>query len=282
VVAHACHATVLEHDNLLYSADFPGAAVRFVERNLGGTAIYVQGACADVNPVWMRHDFDEVERVGGIVGAAATRTVHELRPQGAGQWVVNLSWSEEIPVDTGTGAVLEGVSLAAASRRIDLPLKAPDALAAIEAELAEVAARLAEGRRDRRLLERRAELQMARVRAARPPSGDTQEIEIQALRLSPGCAVVALPGEFFVETGRAIAAAAGVDHLIVACYANGYVSYVAPAAAFRHGGYEVGISRFAPGAEAIVVREAAALVRELVGSVGATDAEMGSRAPTRE
>src|SRR5207237_728155 len=92
---YACHATVLEHDNLCYSADFPGAAARTVERAAGGVCVYVQGACGDINPVWMRHDFAEVERVGGILGAAAARTAHELRPLGEGQWGINLSWSEQ-------------------------------------------------------------------------------------------------------------------------------------------------------------------------------------------
>src|SRR5215212_13613 len=44
VVNYACHATVLEHDNLLYSADFPGAMARAVERVVGGVGIYMQGA----------------------------------------------------------------------------------------------------------------------------------------------------------------------------------------------------------------------------------------------
>lgn len=113
VVNYACHATVLEHDNLLYSADFPGAMAALVEHALGGTAIYLQGAAGDINPVWLRHDFEETARIGGIVGAAAVRAAHELRPLGGKQRVVNLSWSEELDVAPAPGTLLTDVGLRA-------------------------------------------------------------------------------------------------------------------------------------------------------------------------
>jgi hypothetical protein len=49
VMNYACHATVLEHDNMLYSADFPGVAASLVEHAVGGKAIYMQGTCGDIN-----------------------------------------------------------------------------------------------------------------------------------------------------------------------------------------------------------------------------------------
>src|SRR4051794_3740311 len=121
LVTFACHSTVLEHDNLEYSADFPGAMARAVEHAVGGTAIYLQGAAGNINPVWMRHDHTDVARVGGILGAAAARAVHELRPLGEGQWCINLNWSEEVAHPAVPGTVLSDVRLGGSSQILELP-----------------------------------------------------------------------------------------------------------------------------------------------------------------
>src|SRR5207244_2314536 len=128
---------------------------RFVEREVGGTAIYLQGAAGNINPIWMRHDAAEVERVGGILGAAATRTAHELRPVGEGQWCVNLNWSEETPKDN-PGTLLTDVRLGAAHQVLELPRRivpSQDALgkeiAELEAERASLADADVDGRRAR-------------------------------------------------------------------------------------------------------------------------------------
>lgn len=270
LVNFACHATVLEHDNLLYSADFPGAAARLVERALGGACVYMQGACGNINPIWMRHDFDEVERVGGILGAAAARTAHELRPLGEGQWAVNLNWSESTPKQPAPGTVLAEPRFAAALRKVDLPRRSLPELVEIEREIAELEAKLevlasgdVAGRRA--LRPRYNQLRMDRAQKSQDPAapGATKAIEIQAFRLSGDCAMIALPGEFFVETARELEQACGVKHLLICGYANDTIGYVAAAHEFPHAGYEVGRTKFAPESAAMVVEAAAALVGSL-------------------
>lgn len=257
LVNYACHATVLEYDNLLYSADFPGAAARFVERELGGTAVYVQGACGDVNPVWMRHDFTEVERVGGIVGAAAVRVAHELRPVGEGQWGVNLSWSEETPKEN-PGVRLAAAPLGVAREAVELPrrvLREPAVIAkeidALEADVAKVGDDV-EGRRALRPRLNQLRMESVFARRDRAEPGQTEAAEVQAFRLSPECVLVSLPGEFFVEVGRDIERRCGFPHVLLAGYANDYLGYVPTAAEFPNGGYEVGCARFEPEAAAMV------------------------------
>lgn len=258
LVNYACHSTVFEADNLRWSADFPGAMARAVEREVGGTAVYLQGAAGDINPVWMRHDPQEVERVGGILGAAATRVVHELRPAGQGQWCINLNWSEEVAVAPAAGgSVLAGVGLRAARSTVELERRElPDA-AAIEAEVDDLAARIrAEGDvAARRALvavrnERTIELAVSR---RRHELRDRERLDLQAFRIADGVGLASLPGEFFVEIGHELERRSGLDHLFVAGYANGMVGYVPTADAFPHGGYEVGSAPFAPDAAATVV-----------------------------
>jgi hypothetical protein len=272
LVNYACHSTVLEADNLLYSPDFPGAMARFIERELGGVAIYLQGAAGNINPVWMRHDAAEVERVGGILGAAATRTAHELRPVGEGQWCVNLNWSEETPKDN-PGTLLTDVRLAAAHEVLELPRRVVasqdelrDEMAVLDAERAALAADDVDGRRRRtaRINELQIEFLIAGI------SADLEEelkamrkVEVQAMRISKELGLVALPGEFFVEIGHDIERGAALEHLLIGGYANGMVGYVPTEEAFAHHGYEVGCAQFEPGAAKVITDAALATLRSI-------------------
>lgn len=266
VTAYACHATVLESDNLRISADFPGAANRFVEQALGGTSIYLQGACGDVNPVWMRHDAAEVARLGGIVGATTVRAAHELRPVGEHQQVVNLSWSEDLDAAPAEGRVLE-VDLAATQRIVELPRRVLGSADDLRAEAADLRAALAGADRDERRHLRprlnRVEMELVYQPYAPTEPGRTHKAEVQVLRLSPDVAVVGLPGEFFVEIGTEIAARAPFDHVLVAGYANNYLGYFPTAGEFDRHGYEVGCARFDPEAAELFVEAALDALHEL-------------------
>ena len=107
--------------------------------------------------------------------------------------------------------------------------------------------------------------------ARRQPEVMAQRTEVQALSLGEGLAVLALPGEFFVETAEVIRAATsrgwgsdpqGTD-LLVACYANDYIGYVIPPAAYEEGGYEAGITFCAAEAEGIIVDASLELLRQV-------------------
>ena len=80
LVNFACHATVLSGENLMLSAEFPGVACRLLQQQTGAPALYLQGACGNINPVWIKQDFESVERAGQIVGASALRVVTEFAP----------------------------------------------------------------------------------------------------------------------------------------------------------------------------------------------------------
>jgi hypothetical protein len=86
VVNFACHAVVLGHNNLLISADYPGAVSRAVKRLLGATALFLTGACGDVNPltpgtslerVYDRSvgTFADVEEMGTAVACEAVKSL---------------------------------------------------------------------------------------------------------------------------------------------------------------------------------------------------------------
>ncbi|MGH9104525.1 MAG: neutral/alkaline non-lysosomal ceramidase N-terminal domain-containing protein [Acidimicrobiales bacterium] len=275
IISYACHATVLEHDNLAISPDFPGAAVAVVEQLVGGQAAYLQGCAGSINPVWMRHDHGEAARLGRILGTAAARAVDEARPLGRGQWVVNLSRAEDVPVDPTGCRLVEAGPLSSSSTTVKLTRKARKEAAELEAAYQEVLQALGaetdEARRQS-LAARRAALQMEVHFASHPyryatrnapGAGDRQpdEVEVQVLRLGPSTAIVGLPGEPFLGIADQIRQRAGDWDLIVAGYANEAIGYVPTANEFSFDGYEVGCARYTEEA-------AQALVEGVLGILG--------------
>ena len=270
VVNFACHATVLYHSNMQISADYPGYAIRTVRQILGGaTPLFFNGACGDVNPAWIEQEYHEAERVGSIVGAEAARRLQELRPLGLQHRAWNIRWDEltDKPVTSGD---LIAPRLRVASRAVPVRLRELDSPASYDRRLAALhheRASLAPGgvESSRRLMEQITQLAGERAVAARVrPGGErTLHPEVQAIGLGGGCAILALPGEFFVETARAIQAAANLPHLLIACYANHHVFYVVPRHEFERGGYEPGVSVLDESAEETFRAGALELLREV-------------------
>jgi len=63
IVNYACHGTVLGPDNLLVSADWIGVMRDKVEKELGGTSLFLQGAAANINPDMYWEDENAFEKV---------------------------------------------------------------------------------------------------------------------------------------------------------------------------------------------------------------------------
>jgi neutral ceramidase len=280
IVNYACHATVLEYDNLGISPDFPGAVVSSLEQNVGGQAVYLQGCCGSINPVWMRHDHAEVRRIGNILGLAAGRAVLEALPLERGQWSVNLSLAADVPkpVPANCRVVSDG-PLAASSVRAKLSLRPRASAADSEAELSDLDAALSRpgGPEQRRpLLARRAAVRMELYFANRPyqyavhgdadngGAGESGDVEVQTLRLGADTIIVGLPGEPFLEIGYEIRRRSGVANVLVAGYANEAIGYIPVATEFPSNGYEVGCARFTQEAAETLIE--AALVS--IGAAG--------------
>lgn len=65
-----------------------------------------------------------------------------------------------------------------------------------------------------------------------------QEIQIQVMRVG-STALIAIPGEPFIEIALAIKARSKFKHTIVAGYSNGCIGYMPTPEAIEKGGYEV-------------------------------------------
>lgn len=263
VVIGEIHPTILEADNLRYSPDFPGAVRATVERMTGAPTLFLTGAAGDVNPVWTEHTAEEAERVGSIIGLRATEAVLRLGRLGQPHRVVNLSLGRDLDVSPPGGHRIESVVLDAAVEVLWLPERIGPDVATAEARRRDLEAELGAAPDEARLLARaqQARIEHLLVSGGYAPAGDVRRVEVQMLRFGPACLLLGLPGEFFVSTRQRLSAALPGQHVLVAGYANDYLSYVPPASAFPDAGYEVGCTRFPEGAEEQIVAAAVALAR---------------------
>ncbi len=88
------------------------------------------------------------------------------------------------------------------------------------------------------------------------------EAEVQVIALGDQLAWVGLPGEVFVELGRAIKVASPFRYTIIAELANGSLGYIPNRKAYQEGAYEVVSTRLAAGGGEALVDSAIRLLLE--------------------
>jgi neutral ceramidase len=89
------------------------------------------------------------------------------------------------------------------------------------------------------------------------------EAVVQVISFSDDVAIVALPGEIFVELGLAIKKSSPFKHTFIAELANGSIGYVPNREAYPQGNYEVVSARAEAGAGEILVETALKLLNEV-------------------
>lgn len=298
LINFTCHPTVMNFDNLQITADYPGQVYRTVRSVLGTDVpiLFLNGACADINPARVAAIFPEVRRIGTIVGAEAARVLAEVAT--ADQLVAadNLLWSERIGMENRVGFLVRHPRLRAARELVPLALRELDDEATIErrrqAAREHIAAlglsdeqlqRIRRGEAEpgeigpevlaeRRAITARLNYDTASLAALRrlqairqAGGGKTYEVEVQAVGLGDGVVLVGVPGELMVELGARIRDKAGQRSCLVCGYTNDYAGYIATADAVQQGGYESGMTVFAPEEGARLADVAARLAAE-VGS----------------
>lgn len=221
-----------------YSPDYPLFLQRDLQAALGPDylSLFGIGTCGNINHIDVTHDrpqsgHAEAERIGKELAA----TVVEALPS--------------LP------AVAEP-NLAAASAIAEVPLQqyTPEEVAAARAALPKV------GTRESTMLEQVKDLAIIGVEDY---GVDNLPLEVQAFRLSDSVAVVALPGEVFVEFGLAIKQGSPFATTIVVELANDSPAYIPTRQAYAEGGYEPTNSRVAPGGGEQMVKTAKSLLQGL-------------------
>jgi len=299
LVRFTCHPTVMNFDNLEITADYPGQVYRVVKGVLGTTApvLFVNGACGDINPARVAAVFPEVRRIGTIVGAEAARVLAEVATTGSHVAADNLLWGERIALPNRVGDRLDRPRLRARRQMVALALRSFDGEDQIQARIGAARERLAaldlsdeQTQRLRRgqvapgeispaVLAKRREIvarlnydnaslaALRRYQAVQKDwPGDRWEVEIQALSLAPGIALVGVPGELMIGLDEQIRAGSGLPDCLVCGYTNDYVGYIVTSDSVDQGGYEPGMTIFAPEAGHVLADAAAKLAAEVAGT----------------
>jgi hypothetical protein len=279
VVDYASHGTVLGHDNLAWSADWPGATRRSLAGALHGlrpfeasepvegssaapwsTVAFLQGAAGDASPRFVRRSqsFGEVDRLGGLVAAGALSATLQARPDES----------------TDVRLSVRRATVKVPTRELPSPGEAQNRAEELERswKTARGAGVAAPQERIARTRYEGALMLVALAEAGMPP---TLELPIAAVALG-NAAWIHLPVELFASFGLAIRERSPFPRTRVIGYTNGYFGYVADEAAHRDGVYEASASRFDARGGQVLVDAAVKLLRSLASETRATaDPAMG-------
>lgn len=217
--AHAAHPVIVHAASTLISADYPGAAVAAVQRELGDgvVAMFAQACGANINGQPLRGGFEAAEAAGEALGQAVLQAVVAARPVPAGP-------------------------LRLAHEAATLPLRPLPALDTCRGAVAEAEQRLAaaEAAGATDLFAVRDDVLCARDLLARAERGAAPEMPFAASGLAVGDAwgLVAMTHEVFAEYQLWLEQVSPWRDTMVAAYTNGCESYVPTDAALAEGGYE--------------------------------------------
>jgi len=274
LVNYAAHPTIMAFGNRLITPDYPGPLRRTVEREIGGTCLFLQGCAGNAHPEQSFSSRPQDYRAAGQrLGLEAARVALEIRTLPTRERLDHVQESGAplgIYVDESEGEPDGRVRVV--SRQVTLPLRDmgdPEAMAA-RAEEQQVELRRLEGQgappetvREHRWRMKRAT--MAKD-AAREYTGMTEvSVEIHGIRIGQ-VLLLGIEGEPFTEIGRAIKDRSPFPDTLVCGYANGYggLAYLPTDEAFADGGYEADWgTRYRTGAAPLVIGSALAVLAEL-------------------
>lgn len=216
------------------SADYPGVFTRLIRERHGPDMIaaFCNGCCGNINQV----DYFTGTRRGHVeLGAALADAATE-------------SWPQLRPLATFAPRVR--------SELVRLERRRPTSTEIEHAK--DVAARM--------MTDKLGTVMMAeavRILDTAAKQDVPLEVEVQSIALADDLAVVALPGEIFVELGLAIKARSPFSQTIIAELANGSMGYVPNREAYPQGNYEVVSARAEAGSGEKLVETALRQLEEL-------------------
>ncbi len=214
VIRYTAHGTVLGRDNLLVSADWPGAVRRRLRSLLNCPILVVNGSAGDANPRW-RGSTDDLARMGTAIAQPVLSRIGAIRT------------STEVVID----AVSETVSLECE----DLP---EGAAADRLSEQAEQSWGV-DAKPWRAEVARRLEANQRRVRLG---------FELQVARVGDGC-LAGVPMETFAAQALDFADRAPMTPAFLNGYTNGWIGYLPADEDLARGGYEVSWAPIAHGVD---------------------------------
>jgi hypothetical protein len=233
-VNHALHLDTVGGEE--FSSDYPHTIAKILDVVNGPEhlTIFTMGTSGNVNHIDVssaepQKGHGEAARIGAILAAEVLRTMKRLKPVNTSalqvrQETVQLQLNPHKPSDIEK------------ARQVVAGYGKPGAAPFLEQVKAFRVLNVAE-REDKPL-----------------------DAEVQVIALGDQVAWVGLPGEIFVELGRAIKLASPFPYTVISTLANGTVGYVPDRKAYPQGNYEVVSARMAEGSGEMLVETATRLL----------------------
>ncbi|MCX7427088.1 MAG: neutral/alkaline non-lysosomal ceramidase N-terminal domain-containing protein [Planctomycetia bacterium] len=218
----------------LYSADYPYYLAQSLGKEFGDkfVSLFGNGTCGDINHI--------------DVTAAAQKSARDIGP----------ALAETVKGGLAQLPPIERPSLAVAREIVNSPIQKYTADESAWAK--DIMVKAESG--DVPFLER---VKATKIVDLLSRKGDTLPLEVQVVRLGDDVALVALPGEVFVDLGLAIKKRSPFKTTMVVELANDVPSYIPTKKAFAEGSYETVNSRVAPGGGEMMVEAAVRLLGQL-------------------
>lgn len=232
---YACHPNVMSGDNYLLTCEYPGLAEAMLERRLGGTALFVNGAQGTMDIDGLKdRDWAGMERIAGALAEAVMQASSAIEAKA------------ELKVRGGFSRY------ALPARRIS-----PEEMAWAESVLARTKGKItpvADGVGD--------DYKAVHVKQLYAVQDVPHQVE-QVCIIIGDTAWISFSGELFTEIGMRIKRASPFARTYIVGVANGQISYVPTREAIRQGGYEPGQRRVDESAGDIVFEQSLALLKRL-------------------
>jgi neutral ceramidase len=234
-VNFACHLDTV--GGMQFSADYAYALSRLIAEVKGPDllTVFTIGAAGNINHINVQSrdpqkGHGEAARIGTILAADVFKAWPELRP-------------------------IEPGELRVSSDMVKLPPAAYDRAEVEKAK--QIVGRFGKQGVDPFL----DQVQAFKVVELEARDGRPFEAEVQTITLGEDLAWVGMPGEVFVEHGRALKSGSPFAHTILAELANDSLGYVPDRKAYPQGAYEVVSARVGPGSGELMVESA---IRQLI------------------
>ncbi len=246
--SYGCHPVVVGPNSYVISADFPGAAREVIERNLGGTALFMQGCGGNINPrVGIGYEVDcrdTKNRVGALLGAEVLKIAAGIRThitQGKRKQLWNIPgilFTPWTPVEGDSSTYLGAVEQVIKLEFSELPTI--EQATAIQKQWQDIL--------DERL-QQRAQTWEVRVAAkyadwsrklveAVGDGHPTADLILQIIRVND-IVFAALNVEAFYETGLEVRGRSPFRHTLVFGYTNGSIAYLPREVDYPEGGWKL-------------------------------------------
>jgi hypothetical protein len=218
IVNFTLHPTVLGEHNYLYSRDYPGYLVDYLQEDLPDqpVSLFFNGAFGNINQIKLPGEWIATFQEAQSIGEAIAR---------------------QILMGYSSRTTVQNTEITASSKTIQIPLRLPESYKYPDRPDATESYRT----RPSETHHSPEKENIFKTEAQHLHSMAPELAELQVFQLGE-IELIALPGEIFVELGLEIKKRSASPYSVIVGNANGYIGYVPTESSFHEGGYETRLS----------------------------------------